>query len=95
MFTNGPVAASFPSLTAAQWSSYQLASNQGVASWEIASAGTYSLDMIATGAYTDTTNFPVTFTNVPSVSTYTPGMVWVEGNNLRWSSANGHLHTMV
>ena len=51
--------------------------------------------MVATGAYTDTTNFPVTFTNVPSVSTYTPGMTWVEWNNLRWSSANWHLHTMV
>lgn len=95
IFSNGPVAVAFPSLSAASWSSYQLASNQGVASWEVASSGTYSLDMVATGAYTDTTNFPVTFTNVPSVSTYTPGMIWVEWNDLRWSSANWHLHTMV
>lgn len=95
IFSNGPVAVSFPSLSAASWGSYQLASNQWVASWEIAASGTYSLDMVATGAYTDTVNFPVTFTNVPSVSTYTTGMMWIEWNNLRWSSANWHLHTMV
>lgn len=55
-----------------------MASNQGVASWEIASAGTYTIEMVATGAYVDTTSFSVTFSNVPSVATYTPGMIWVE-----------------
>lgn len=34
--------------------------------------------MATTGAYVDSTVFNVAFTNVPSVSTYTPGMVWVE-----------------
>lgn len=86
----------FPSLaTATNWSSYQLISNQWVASWEIDTSWTYNLEANITWAFTATDTFWVTFSNVPSVATYTPWMVWIEGNNLRWSSANWHLHTMV
>lgn len=95
IFTNGPIWVSFPSLTAWQWSSTQIASNQWVASWEVYVDWTYQLVATATWAYSDSNTFNVVFTNVPSVSTYTPGMTWVEWNNLRWSSWNWHLHTMV
>lgn len=83
---------SFPALSAWYWSSYQLAMNIGIASWEISAAGTYSIAGYTSGAHTASQSQNIVFSNVPSVSTYTPGMMWVEWNNLCWSSANGHIH---
>lgn len=94
MFTNS-MNVNFPALTSAQWSSAQSASNQWVASWEVNVDWTYQLVAAASWAYSDSATFNVYFSNVPSVATYTPGMIWVEWNNLRWSSANWHLHTMI
>lgn len=95
-FTNS-AAIVFPSLAWAwDWSSYQLASNQGIAAWEIDSSQTFTIVASTTGAFTASQTDSITFTNVPNTSTtYTTWMTWIEWNNLRWSSANWHLHTMV
>lgn len=91
LVSNG-TAVSFPALSAGFWSSYQLATNIGVASWEIANSGTYKISAVASSAISGSTINNISFTNVPSVSTHTTGMVWVEGTQLCWTSANGHLH---
>lgn len=95
IFTNWPTGVSFPALTSWEWSSVQLVSNQWVASWEVNVDWTYQLVASASWAYTSSSTFSVYFSNVPSVATYTPWMIWVEWDDLRWSSANWHLHTMV
>ena len=91
--TNSPT---FPSLAAWFWSSIQLASNQWVAAWEIDSDQTFTINATTTWGFTASQIDNITFTNVPDTSTtYTPGMTWIQWNDLRWSSANWHLHTMV
>lgn len=95
LFTN-QTTINFPSLaTSSDWSSYQLASNQWVASWEIAWNWTYQLVSTASWviSWTTTTNF--TISNCPdTATTYTPWMMWVEWNDLRRTSANWHIHTV-
>lgn len=94
-FTNS-AAIVFPSLAWAwDWSSYQLASNQGIAAWEIDSDQTFTIVASTTWAFTTSQTDSITFTNVPdTATTYTTGATWIQWNDLRWSSANWHLHTM-
>lgn len=93
-FTNS-ASVTFPSLLSSEWSLYNSCCNQWVAAWEIDSDQTFTVKWSASWWYWYTSN-SITFSNVPNTSTtYTPWMVWVEGNNLRWSSWNWHLHTQV
>ncbi len=86
----------FGSIPAWRFSYHERLYNQGVASWEIDSSQTFTVSWIASWAMSGSVTNNITFSNVPNTSTtYTPGMTWVEGNDLRWSSANWHLHTMV
>lgn len=94
MFTNGPYTSLFPSLSSWYWSFTQLLSNQWIAAWEVDRSWTYSLTLDITWAYTASQTSYVDFTNVPSLPTYTPWMIWVEWNKLCWTSANWHMHKM-
>ena len=85
---------SFPYLAdSSRWSEAVVASNQWVAPWEINKSWTYSctLSMVWSGINSSIT-YNVTFTNVPSMTSYTPWMLWVEGSQLCYVSANWHLH---
>ena len=94
MFTN-QTTRNFTSLSSWAWESYQLISNQWVAQWEINQNGTYQLVSTASWAISWSTTTNITITNCPDTSLYyNPWMIWVEWNNLRWSSANWHLHTV-
>jgi len=77
------------------WSSSQIASNTWLASWEVYTSGTYKVYWIADWWwFSQNTETSISMTNVPSiVESYTPWMIWVEWNDLRWTSANSHIHT--
>jgi len=93
MFTN-QATVNFSSIASWSWISYQLASNQWVASWEINWNWTYQLVATASWAITWSTTTDITISNCPNTSTtYTPWYIWVEWNDLRWTSANWHIHT--
>jgi hypothetical protein len=85
----------FPALAAGAWSSYQLAYNIWVASWEINAAWDFSVVSTASWAISWSDTDTITFSNVPSTATtYTPWYLWIEWNDLRFVSANWNLHTI-
>lgn len=92
MFVNSSTVA-YPALASGtDWYSFQLVSNQWVASWEVNTAWTYQLVASTSWAFTSSSTYNVGFTNVPSVTTYTPWMCWIESNQFCWVSANWHIH---
>lgn len=94
IFTN-QATINLPSLDSWSWQSYQLVSNQWVAAWEISWNWTYKLVATASWAISWTTVTNFTISNCPNTAiTYTPWMIWVEWNNLRFTSANWHIHTI-
>lgn len=84
----------FPTLSdSTAWHEVILGSNQWVASWEVNSAGTYKLEVSMVWSWINRTDiYNLYITNVPSVATYTPWMVWVEWDLLWYTSASGHRH---
>jgi hypothetical protein len=93
VFTNWPASWSY-NVPSGSWAEYILASNQWLAEWEIDGNGTYSMVAAMTGSYTLSQAFDYSITNSPTITDYTPWMTWVEGNDFRFVSANGHLHTV-
>jgi hypothetical protein len=94
-FINWDYNISFPALSSWYWSSYQLASNTWCASWEVWVDGTYQVYWIAVGWwFSQNTPTNITITNCPSINTYTPWMLWIEWAELKWISANWHLHSI-
>ena len=77
-----------------EWLEDQLWSNQWVAPWEVDSNWTYSCTVTVSGSainLSQTYNF--TITNHPGFSWYQdPGYVWVEWDQLAYTSANGFVH---
>lgn len=87
---------SFPSLASEYWGFYQLAFNTGIASWEVDSSQTQTVVWTASNAISGSSTNSITFTQVPNTSTtYTTWMLWIEWTYLRFTSANGHIHTVL
>lgn len=77
------------------WQGYQIASNQWLAPWEVNVSGTYELETSMSWEYNMTKSFYVTFNNVPAFVGYQdPGYIWVEGDDLKYVSANWFIHTI-
>jgi len=86
----------YPSITAWNYSFSQRVYNQWIASWEIDSAQTFTVVWTMSWAISWSQTNSITFTNVPNTSTtYTPWMLWVEWTDLRFTSANWHIHTVL
>ena len=77
------------------WQWYQIASNQWLAPWEVDVSWTYTLETSMSWVYNMNKTFNVTFTNVPAFTWYQdPWYMWVEGDNLKYVSANWFIHTV-
>ena len=86
----------FQSLTAWQWYSHQLISNQWVAPWEIDVSWTYTLTMSMTWDITNSQVFNVVINNVPAFTWYkTKWYIRVEWDNLKYTSDNQFEHTII
>lgn len=94
IFTNWPYTKYYPSLGSWEWSWNQIVSNQWFADWEVNVNGLYTMTATITWAISQTDIFPFTITNCPSITIYTPWMMWIEWNNLMFVSANWHIHTV-
>lgn len=72
----------------------QTASNQWIAPWEINQSWTYSCTVEVSGSEINLSQvYNVTFNNVPAFPWYkSPGYVWVEWDQLAYTSANGFTH---
>ena len=85
----------FNEQTSLDWQWFQIASNQGLAPWEVDLSWTYTLETSMSWDFNYSQTFSVTFTNVPSFTWYeTPWYIWVEWDNLKYVSANGFVHTI-
>lgn len=93
IFTNWPYSWNPWSVSSWDWVSYQMASNQWVAPWEVDISWTYTCKAIVTWWITQEETFDVDFTNVPSFLWYkTPWYTWVESDKLCYVWANWFVH---
>lgn len=94
MFENWPYQNDIESLNSSQWTFVQIVSNQWVAEWEINKNWTYRVVAEISWAISWTKTTYITITWCPPMEQYQPWYVWVDWNDLCWTSANWHKHTM-
>ena len=94
MFSNDAYVDLDPVANKESWTLAQIVSNQWVTEWEINQNGTYKLITTVTWAITWARTTNITITWCPAMWEYEPWYMWVEWNDLRWVSANWHLHRM-
>jgi hypothetical protein len=83
-----------PAISAGQTYYFFVISNQGVESYEFAHNGTHSHEISVSGSVSGSDNANFTLTNVPDTTNIASqkGMLWVEWNQLCYSSYQWDIH---